>query len=72
MSGTSLWLKSMPVQELLNMLVDRLDAAEQRGSAKAKSVQLDERTWPALYMSSVESRRNTFGSMLSRWCDADG
>ncbi|BHO55419.1 hypothetical protein [Burkholderia contaminans] len=57
MSGTSLWLKSMPVQELLNMLVDRLDAAEQRGSAKAKSVQLDERTWPALYMSSVESQK---------------
>lgn len=57
MSGASLWLKSMPVQELLNMLVDRLDAAEQRGSTKAKSVQLDERTWPALYMSPVESQK---------------
>lgn len=52
-----LWLQSVPVRQLLNMLVDRLDGAEQRGSAKAQSVALDKRTWPALYEAPVESQK---------------
>jgi hypothetical protein len=54
-TSAPLWLQAGPVRELLDLLVDRLDAAEQRGSAKAQSVALGERTWPALYKASMES-----------------
>lgn len=51
------WVESAPVQQLLNLLVDRLDSAEQRGSAGVKSIALGERTWPALYMAHRESEK---------------
>ena len=57
MTDMPLWLQSAPVLALLNGLVDRLDSAEQRGSAKAQSVALAERTWPALYKASMESTK---------------
>lgn len=57
MSQRPLWLQSAPVRELLNMLIDRLDAAEQRGSASAQSAALGERTWPALYKAVRESEK---------------
>lgn len=57
MTPAPLWLHSRPVRELLNLLVDRLDSAEQRGSAKAQSVALDERTWPTLYKAPMESTK---------------
>lgn len=60
MKSTPLWLQSAPVRELLNLLVDRLDAAEQRGSARAKSVALGERTWPALFQAQMESQKEEF------------
>jgi len=56
-TATPLWLQSGPVRELLGLLVDRLDSAELRGSAKAQSVALGERTWPALYKAPVESAK---------------
>ncbi|SDP93028.1 hypothetical protein SAMN05216303_11151 [Rhodoferax sp. OV413] len=43
------------IQTLLNMLVDRLDSAEARGSASAQTVALNNATWPALYQASMES-----------------
>ena len=52
-----LWLRSWPVQQLLNLLVDRMDSAEQRGSARTQSVALGERTWPALYTAQRESEK---------------
>lgn len=52
-----LWLQSGPVSELLSLLVDRLDSAEQRGSAKTQSIALDEKTWPALYRAPMESTK---------------
>lgn len=52
-----LWLQSSPVQQLLNLLVDRVDSAEQRGSAHTQSVALGERTWPALYKAQRESEK---------------
>lgn len=55
MTSTPLWLQSGSVRELLGLLVDRLDSAEQRGSAKAQSVALGDRTWPALYKAPRES-----------------
>lgn len=57
MRSAPLWLQSGPVSELLNLLVDRLDFAEQRGSAKAQSVALSERKWPALYKAPMESAK---------------
>ena len=57
MTSAPLWLQAGPVRELLDLLVDRLDSAEQRGSAKAQSVALGERTWPALYKASMESTK---------------
>lgn len=57
MTEEPLWLQSAPVQQLLNLLVDRLDSAEQRGSARVQSVALGERTWPALYTAQRESEK---------------
>lgn len=52
-----LWLKYSSVQQLLNLLVDRMDSAELRGSVRTQSVALSERTWPALYKAQRESEK---------------
>jgi|SRR6185369_10862494 len=57
MTATPNWLGSPVIQELLNGLVDRLDGAEVRGSARAQSVPLTKATWPALYNQTYESDR---------------
>lgn len=57
MTDQPLWLQFSPVQQLLNLLVDRMDSAEQRGSARTQSVALGERTWPALYKAQRESEK---------------
>jgi hypothetical protein len=57
MTEPPLWLHSSPVQQLLNLLVDRMDSAEQRGSARTQSVALCERIWPALYKAQRESEK---------------
>lgn len=49
------WASTTAMQALMNMLVDRLDSADLRGSAKAQSVALSERTWPAFHASPFES-----------------
>lgn len=70
MKSTPLWLQSAPVCELLNLLVDRLDAAEQRGSARVQSVALGERTWPALYKAQMESPKEELWEhviAMARW-----
>ena len=70
MTEEPLWLQSAPIQQLLNLLVDRLDSAEQRGSAKAQSVALGERTWSALYKAQRESEKeDLWGHVteLARW-----
>lgn len=64
MTGQPLWLQSAAVRQLLNLLVDRLDSAEQRGSAKAQSVALGERTWPALYKAQRESEKEELWGYL--------
>lgn len=48
---------SPEVLELLGLLVDRLDAAEARGAARAQSVPLNEATWPALKAVAYESEK---------------
>lgn len=62
-----LWLQGADVQQLLNLLVDRLDSAEQRGT-RAQSVALGPKTWPALYQAPLESTKEAlweqFGELV--------
>lgn len=70
MTDQPLWLQSSAVQQLLNLLVDRMDSAEQRGSARTQSVALSEQTWPALYKAQRESEKEELWSHaveLARW-----
>lgn len=65
-----LWIQSAPVSELLHMIVDRLDSAEQRGSGKAQSIPLSGRTWPALYEAERESEKEQYWehvTEMARW-----
>jgi len=48
-SVSPLWVGSPGVSAILNLLVDRLDASQVRGSTRTTSLPLSERTWPALY-----------------------
>jgi len=50
-----LWVQSPAIQSLLNHLVDKLDSAEQRGSASAQTIPLTAASWPALYRAPLES-----------------
>lgn len=59
-----LWLHSEPMVEMLNLLVDRLDSAELRGSGKVQSVALSERTWPSLYKAQRESEKETLWAQV--------
>jgi hypothetical protein len=62
-----LWLESAEVRQLLDLLVDRLDSAELRGT-KAQSVALTEKTWPALYKAAFESQKETLWEHLGEMC----
>jgi hypothetical protein len=58
------------VSELLHLIVDRLDNAEQRGSGKAQSIALSGRTWPALYDAERESEKEQYWehvAEMARW-----
>lgn len=67
MTQRPLWLESAEVRQLLNLLVDRLDSAELRGT-RAQSVALTEKTWPALYKAAFESRKETLWEHLGEMC----
>lgn len=64
-----LWLQGADMQRLLNLLVDRLESADQRGT-RAQSVALGPKTWPALYEAPFESTKEMlweqFGELV-RW-----
>ena len=59
-----LWLKSQPIQALLNHLVDKMDSAEQRGSASPQTIPLTATTWPALYRAPMESDKEFLWEQL--------
>ncbi len=64
-----LWLQSPAMLQLINLLVDRLDSAEQRGT-RAQSVGLGAKSWPALYEASFESDKEHLWEQfaeLIRW-----
>jgi len=68
-SHAPLWLLSADMLQLLNLLVDRLDSADQRGT-RAQSIALGARTWPALYEAAFESDKETLWEQLGelvRW-----
>ena len=68
MSKKPLWLIGEGIRELLNLLVDRLDSAEQRGSATSQSVALTEKTWPTLHASPFESRKEELWEHVIEMC----
>jgi hypothetical protein len=63
-----LWLKSEGIRALLNLLLDRLDSAEQRGSATPQSVALTEKNWPTLNASPFESRKEELWEHVIEMC----
>lgn len=67
MTSPPLWLESTEVRQLLDLLVDRLDSADMRGT-RAQSVALSERTWPALYKAAFESRKEALWEHLGEMC----
>lgn len=70
MTEQPLWLSSDGIRELLNLLVDRLDSSEQRGSSNTTSVALTQRAWPALHTSQFESRKEELWEHvieMTRW-----
>ncbi len=68
MTSRPLWLESTEVRQLLGLLVDRLDAADSRGT-KAQSVTLAEKTWPALYRAPLESRKEDLWEHVGEMCN---
>ncbi len=58
------WLQSPAIQQLLHKLVDKLDAAEARGSASTLALTLNESTWPALYKANFESDKEVLWEQL--------
>lgn len=67
MTPRPLWLESPEVRQLLGLLVDRLDAADTRGT-RAQSVALAEKTWPALYKAPLESRKEDLWEHVGEMC----
>lgn len=68
MTKKPLWLIAEGIRELLNLLVNRLDSAEQRGSAASQSVALTEKTWPTLHASPFESRKEELWEHVIEMC----
>lgn len=58
------WIESPAIQALLHRLVDKLDAAAQRDSARAQSVALNSLSWPELYLSPMESDKEFLWEQL--------
>lgn len=68
MTRRPLWLHADGIREMLNLLVDRLDATEQRGGEKSQSVALTEKTWPKLHASPFESRKEELWEHVLEMC----
>lgn len=68
MTTKPLWLFTEDIRELLHLLIDRLDSAEQRGSATSQSIALTEKTWPTLNASPFESRKEELWEHVIEMC----
>lgn len=60
-----IWAQQPAIQEILNSLVNRLDAAEKRGT-KPNAMALTETTWPALYRALYESEKEHLWSQIQQ------
>lgn len=60
------WLQQPDVQQLLHLLVNRLEGAEQRNKPLTRPVKLEERNFPALYLSPFESEREAVWANVER------
>lgn len=60
------WSVQPDVQQLLHLLVDRLEDAELRGKPLSRPIKLDERTFPALYHAQFESEREAVWANVER------
>lgn len=52
-----LWLKANGTRQLLNYIVDRLDAADAQGKSLVRAIKLNGISFPALYNSNLEEER---------------
>lgn len=52
-----LWLKANGTLQLLNYIVDKLDAADSQGKSLVRAIKLDGKSFPALYKSGLEEER---------------
>lgn len=68
MTPQPLWVRGKETQALLNRLMDRLDAADVRGSSRAQSVLLGEKLWPELFNAPFESRKEDLWGQLVEMC----
>lgn len=68
MTHLPLWVDARETQALLNRLVDRLDSAESRGSARAQSALLGEKLWPELFNAPYESHKEDLWGHLVEMC----
>lgn len=61
-----LWLKANGTLQLLNYIVDKLDAADAQGKSLVRAIKLDEKSFPALYKSSQEEGREQLWGFLQQ------
>lgn len=61
-----LWLKASGTLQLLNYLVDKLDAADAQGKSLVRAIKLDGRSFPALYNSSLEEEKEQLWGFLQQ------
>lgn len=61
-----LWLKANGTLQLLNYIVDRLDAADAQGKSLVRTIKLDGRSFPALYKASLEEEKEHLWGFLQQ------
>lgn len=64
-----LWLAGAPMQALLNLLLDKLEAAEQQERELVRAIRLDERTFPHLFKAEFEEEKERLWSQVKTLAD---
>lgn len=61
-----LWLKANGTLQLLNYIVDKLDAADIQGKSLVRAIKLNGKSFPALYKSNLEEEREQLWGFLQQ------
>ncbi|WP_211371058.1 DUF2220 family protein [Dechloromonas hortensis] len=61
-----LWLRTPGILQLLNFIVDKLDAADAQGKALARRIKLDGKSFPALFKANFEEEREQQWAFLEQ------